>query len=58
MPDGKQQVLRLYFVDAPESDASFPERITEQAAYFAVTPFRLVGVPRSGEAISRGITRL
>jgi endonuclease YncB( thermonuclease family) len=37
MPDGKQQVLRLYFVDTPESDHSFPERVAEQAAYFGVT---------------------
>jgi endonuclease YncB( thermonuclease family) len=38
MPDGKEQVFRLYFVDAPESDTSFPERVAEQAAYFRITP--------------------
>jgi len=37
MPDGKEQVLRLYFVDALESENSFPERVAEQAAYFGIT---------------------
>ena len=30
-------VVRLYFVDAPESDASFPERVRQQYDYFGVT---------------------
>ena len=29
--------VRLYFVDAPESDASFPERVRQQYEYFGVT---------------------
>jgi endonuclease YncB( thermonuclease family) len=29
--------VRLYFVDAPESDASFPERVRQQYDYFGVT---------------------
>ena len=32
------QVLRLYSVDAPETDAGLGTRIAEQAAYFGVTP--------------------
>jgi endonuclease YncB( thermonuclease family) len=31
-------VLRLYYVDAPESDERFPERNAEQAHYFGITP--------------------
>ena len=27
-------IIRLYFVDAPESDDSYPARVAEQAAYF------------------------
>jgi endonuclease YncB( thermonuclease family) len=29
--------LRLYFVDAPEADVSFPERVRQQYEYFGVT---------------------
>jgi endonuclease YncB( thermonuclease family) len=29
--------VRLYFVDAPESDVSFPERVRQQYEYFGVT---------------------
>lgn len=31
-------VLRLYYVDAPESDERFPDRNAEQAQYFGITP--------------------
>lgn len=31
---GKEYVLRLYFVDAAETEADFPERIKEQGKYF------------------------
>ena len=35
---GKTEYLfRLYFVDAPETDDSFPERVKEQAEYFNVS---------------------
>ena len=34
---GKEYIFRLYFVDAPETDASFPERVTEQAKYFGLS---------------------
>ena len=30
-------VLRLYYVDAPESDERFPDRNAEQAHYFGIT---------------------
>ena len=36
--DGQERVLRLYFVDAPESDTRFPDRNAEQAEYFGITP--------------------
>ena len=29
--------VRLYFVDAPESDVSFPDRVRQQYEYFGVT---------------------
>jgi len=34
---GQTLIIRLYFVDAPETDARLGERIKEQAAYFHVT---------------------
>ncbi len=33
---GKEYIFRLYFVDTPETDASLPERVAEQAKYFHV----------------------
>lgn len=35
--DGKEYLFRLYFVDAPESDMEFPQRVREQAEYFGIT---------------------
>lgn len=34
---GKEYIFRLYFVDAPETDAGFPDRVEEQAKYFKAT---------------------
>jgi competence ComEA-like helix-hairpin-helix protein len=34
---GKEYIFRLYFVDAAETDAEFPERVAEQAKYFGLT---------------------
>lgn len=37
--EGKDMIIRLYFVDTPEesADTRFPDRIAEQAAYFGVS---------------------
>lgn len=34
----RRYIFRLYFVDAPESDNSVPDRVAEQAAYWGITP--------------------
>jgi endonuclease YncB( thermonuclease family) len=34
----RHYVFRLYFVDAPETDASIPERVGEQAEYWGLKP--------------------
>ena len=40
---GRQDVIvRLYYVDAPETDASYPARLREQAAYFGVSETTLL----------------
>jgi endonuclease YncB( thermonuclease family) len=48
--NGKEYIFRLYFVDAPEIDNEFPERVAEQAAYFGVSQAR---VPTIGRAVAR-----
>jgi endonuclease YncB( thermonuclease family) len=43
----KHYIFRLYFVDAPETDQEFPDRVAEQAQYFKTTAARVLEV---GEA--------
>ncbi len=40
--EGKEYIFRLYFVDAAETDAGFPERVAEQAKYFGITPAQAI----------------
>jgi endonuclease YncB( thermonuclease family) len=42
--------VRLYFVDAPETDPTLEERIEDQAAYFGITT---ANIPRAGEQAAR-----
>jgi endonuclease YncB( thermonuclease family) len=35
--NGKEYIFRLYFVDAPETDAANPARLIEQAKYFGIS---------------------
>lgn len=46
----RKYVFRLYFVDAPESDAALTERAKEQAAYFGIRPD---DIPRAGKSAAR-----
>ena len=48
--DGKERVLRLYFVDAPESDARFPQRNAEQAAYFGTSSGECVEAEKAAKS--------
>lgn len=45
-----RRVYRLYFVDAPETDNSFPDRVQEQAKYWRIPPDR---IPQLGEEARR-----
>lgn len=38
--NGKEYIFRLYFVDTPEDENRFPDRVAEQAAYFGCTSER------------------
>lgn len=41
---GKEYIFRLYFVDTPEVEAEFPERVAEQAKYFKISSSRLLKI--------------
>ena len=49
----RDYLIRLYFVDAPETDASLHERIEDQAEYFGIA---VADVPRGG-ALATRLTR-
>lgn len=49
----KEYIFRLYFADAPETDASFPERVAEQAKYFGATPPQTVQLGRQAEKFAK-----
>jgi endonuclease YncB( thermonuclease family) len=38
LPDRKEMIFRLYFVDTPEEEPVYADRIAEQAAYFGISP--------------------
>lgn len=40
--DGNEYIFRLYFVDAPETDMRFPDRVRDQAAYHGITTDRTI----------------
>jgi endonuclease YncB( thermonuclease family) len=50
---GREYIFRLYFVDAPETDASLPERVAEQAKYFGVTLPQTLQIGLEGECFTR-----
>jgi DNA uptake protein ComE-like DNA-binding protein len=50
---GREYIFRLYFVDSPETDASLPERVAEQAKYFATTTPQTLQVGLEAERFTR-----
>lgn len=51
--DGKEFIFRLYSVDAPESEARFPERVKEQAKYFGISSKEAIGIGKTATAFTR-----
>jgi endonuclease YncB( thermonuclease family) len=51
---GRTVLIRLYLVDAPETDHRFPDRVREQAEYFGITPEQALQV---GEQATRFMER-
>ena len=48
-------VLRLYYVDAPESDERFADRNAEQAKYFGITPAESVEAGKEAKEFVSGL---
>ena len=52
--NGKEYIFRLYFVDTPEVDTEFPQRVKEQARYFGITPEQATPGWRNGQGLYQG----
>lgn len=50
---GKEYIFRLYFVDSPETDASLPRRVAQQAKYFAVTTAQALQIGLEAKRFTR-----
>ena len=50
----KQYIFRLYFVDAPETDAGLSDRTNEQAQYFGITPALALKVGEAAKEFAQG----
>jgi endonuclease YncB( thermonuclease family) len=44
LPDRKEVIFRLYFVDTPEEERVYANRLAEQVAYFGISPNAAVEV--------------
>jgi DNA uptake protein ComE-like DNA-binding protein len=51
--NGKEYMFRLYFVDAPETDAANPARLVEQAKHFGVTVPQVIEIGEAAKAFVR-----
>ncbi len=51
--DGRRYLFRLYFVDTPEMDPGFKERVEEQAKYFGISNENVVRVGRVAKEFTR-----
>jgi DNA uptake protein ComE-like DNA-binding protein len=49
----KEYLFRLYFVDAPETDAMTPGRLVEQAKYFAITVPQVIEAGEAAKAFTQ-----
>lgn len=48
----RHYIFRLLWVDTPESDDRFPERVAEQAAYFGITPEQSIKIGKEAVKFS------
>jgi len=52
-PDQKELIFRLYFVDTPEEERVYADRIAEQAAYFGITPDAAIQIGREASEFTK-----
>ena len=58
LPDRKEVIFRLYFVDTPEEERVYPDRIAEQAAYFGISADAALEVGKeASEFTKQALTR-
>lgn len=50
---GKEYIFRLYFVDAPETDTEFRDRVDGQAKYFRISTNELIQLGNLAKAYTR-----
>jgi endonuclease YncB( thermonuclease family) len=53
LPDRKEVIFRLYFVDTPEEERVYADRIAEQAAYFGITPDAAIQIGREASEFTK-----
>ena len=51
--DQKEVIFRLYFVDTPEEERVYADRIAEQAAYFGISPDAAIRIGREASEFTK-----
>jgi endonuclease YncB( thermonuclease family) len=55
LPDQKEVIFRLYFVDTPEEERAYADRIVEQAAYFGISTKASIEVGREASEFTKQV---
>jgi len=53
LPDKKEAIFRLYFVDTAEEELVYADRVAEQAAYFGITPDAAVQIGHAASEFTK-----
>ena len=53
LEDGNELILRLYFVDTPEEEKVYADRIRDQAAYFGISEAEVMAVGHQASAFTK-----
>ena len=53
LPDQKEVIFRLYFVDTPEEERAYADRIAEQTAYFGISLEAAVEIGREASEFTK-----
>jgi len=55
LEDGNELILRLYFVDTPEEEKVYADRIRDQAAYFGISEEAVMALGHKASAFTKDI---